>query len=225
MTATLPLPLEPTGRTWTGASASFKQAALGGTSISVESDGSVGSFIYSGACGNANSNQTLGPGQTIETQLVWQASLAQGVPALLGNVPFTLTLMGYPGYPEVLPTQAPGLGIGADFVLPEASNLHVSGQVEVAGPAPKLLSKGQVIDAALSDPQFAKWLAEEPSSTWSIINIVLENEGPTAYIPAGPNWMIEVVRENGVPRNLALAFVDPYTGAVQMNTCESPCSR
>jgi len=153
------------------------------------------------------------------------ASLVKGVPALPGDVPFTITFMGLPGYPTAFPTLPPGALPGSEFWAPDSSMLHVTGHIEIVGSAPRLLSKGQVIDAALSSPQFASWLDEESSSTWSIINVVLQNDGPTAYMPAGPSWMIEVFRERGVPRNLAMAFIDPYTGALQMNTCESPCSR
>jgi hypothetical protein len=219
MTTTLPLPLEPPGLSWTGTKAAFKAAALGGTSVIGESDVSMGSSIYSATCPPGIADRTLGPGETIESHLVWPASLVKGVPALPGDVPFTITFMGLPGYPPAFPTRPPG-PVVTIFWAPDSSMLHVSGHIEVVGQAPKLLSKGQAIDAALANPQFASWLAEEPSSTWSIINVALQNDGP-----AGPSWMIEVFRENGVPRNLALAFIDPYTGALQMNTCESPCSR
>jgi hypothetical protein len=136
-------------------------------------------------------------------------------------------LLGLPGYLSAFPTPTlpPGVLPGSEIWAPDPSMLHVSGHIEIVGSASRLLSKGQVIDAALSSPQFASWLGEEPSSTWSIINVVLQDDGPTAYMPAGPSWLIEVFRERGVPRSLAMAFIDPYTGALQMNTCESPCSR
>lgn len=225
MTTSLPLPLEPTGLNWTGTKAAFKAAALGGTSITGESDDSMASSIYSATCSPGNAYRTLGPGETIESHLIWPASLVKGVPALPGDVPFTITFMGLPGYPSAFPTLPPGALPGMDIWAPLPSMLHVAGHIEIVGQAPKLLSKGQVIDAALANPQFASWLAEEPSSTWSNINLVLQNDGPAGYIPAGPSWMIEVFRERGVPRNLAMAFIDPYTGALRMNTCESPCSR
>ena len=223
MATRLPLLLEPTGLSWSGTKAAFKADALGGTSVTGESDNSIGSSIYSATCSPGNAYRTLGPGETIQTHLVWLASLVKGVPALTGDVPFTITFVGLSGYPPAFPTRPPG-PLGLMIWPPDPSMLHVSGHIEIAGQASKLLSKGQVIDAALANPQFASWLAEEPSSTWSIINVVLESDGG-GYGPAGPTWLIEVFRERGVPRNFALAFIDPYTGAVQMNTCESPCSR
>jgi hypothetical protein len=171
-----------------------------------------------------DSYRTLGPGETIETQLVWTGSLVKGVPALPGDVPFTISLMGLLGYPPAFPTRPPGQLPGMDFWAPDPSNLHVAGHIEIVGQARKLLSKGQVIDAALADPKFASWQAEEPASTWSIINVALQNDGG-GYGPLGPSCLIEVFRERGVPRNFALAYIDPYTGSLQMSTCESPCSR
>jgi hypothetical protein len=226
MTTSLPLPLEPVGAGWTGTKAAFKAAALGGTNIGGESDISIGSGVYSVTCQPGQSAlHTLGPGETIDSRLVWSANLVEGIPALPGEVPFTITLMGPTGYPPLAPTLPPGALPGLDILGPDASMLHVSGSIEIAGEAPKLLSKGQAIDAALANPQFSIWLAEEPIRTWSTINVVLQNQGGSGYVPVGPFWMIEVFRENGVPRNFVLAFVDPYTGAFQMNTCESPCSR
>ena len=220
MTTSLPLPLEPVGLSWTGAKAAFKVAALGGTKILGESNTSIGSSIYSATCQpGEDAYRTLEPGETIESHLAWSATLVKGVPALPGDVPFTITFMGLPGYPTAFPTRPPG-PVAMILWAPNQSMLHVSGHIEIIGQPPKLLSKGQVIDAALANSEFAGWLAEEPSSTWSIINVALQNDGP-----AGPSWMLEVFRENGVPRNLALAYIDPYTGALLMDTCESPCSR
>ena len=219
MRTSLPLPLEPTGLSWTGIAAAFKAAALGGTSVPGESDNSMGSSIYSATCPPGVGDRTLAPGETIETHIIWPASLVKGVPALPGDVPFTITFIGLPGYPAVFPTRPPGQQPGLRVWGVDPSMLHVEGHIEIVGQSPKLLSKGQVIDAALANPQFASWLAEEPASTWGDINVVLQNDG------TGPSWEIDVFRERGVPRNFTRAFVDPYTGALWMDTCESPCSR
>jgi hypothetical protein len=220
MTTSLPLPLEPVGQSWTGDKAAFKVAALGGGKTTGESDTSIGSEVYSVTCQpSENVFHILRPGESIESHLTWSATLVKGVPALPGDVPFTITIMGPAGYPPVLPTRPPGVNPGSFFVGPDQSMVHVSGHIEIVGQAPKLLSKGQVIDAALANPQFARWLAEEPSKTWSTINVVLQNDGTPA------SWLIEVFREHGVPRNLALAYIDAYTGALRMDICESPCPR
>jgi len=57
------------------------------------------------------------------------------------------------------------------------------------------------------------------------VNMLLGNFEATSVVPAGPNWELDLFREQGVPRNFALAFVDPFTGAVKVNFCEAPCSR
>jgi hypothetical protein len=71
----------------------------------------------------------------------------------------------------------------------------------------------------------AKWLTEQPESTWSQVNMLLGNFVATSVVPAGPSWELDLFREQGGPRNFALAFVDPFTGAVKVNLCEVPCSR
>jgi hypothetical protein len=228
MTGTLPLPLEPPGRTWTGIEGTFKQAAMAGTnatgaarSLSVDSGDSIRFSVDSGTCELLQSTTypLLSPGQTINTQLIWQADLIKGLPALPGNMTFTITLMGWQGYPAILPTSPPGGYPSTNFISPDQSMLHVSGHVEISGTAPRLLSKGQIIDAALAYPQFASWLAEKPSSAWTNINVVLETFGPTGAVPAGtyltgPCWMIDVIRGDEASPSQKRLWVDPYNGTV-----------
>lgn len=222
MNTSLPLPLDPIGRTWTGIEADLKSAALGQDSMPGDSPDQIPASIESVSCDTDHLQRRLGPGQTIESTLVWSAELVGGVPALPGDVSFTIALMGPSGYPAVYTGR---VGIAYGIMVPVDDKLHVAGHIRIVGQPPKLLSKGQAVDAALADPAFARWLAEQPERTWSVVNFVLQNYGATAILPAGPNWMLEVFREKGVPRNLAMAFVDPFTGAVQLNFCESPCAR
>jgi hypothetical protein len=217
MRTNLPLPLTPRGLTWTGAKATLKNDVLSGTFPGESSDSIVKDTSFE-PCPETRQNAYLhvDPGRTIQSRLVWTATLVAGVPALPGDVPFTITFVGTSGYPATLPTRPPGVQPGLQVWVIDRSMLHVEGRIQIVGPAPRLLSKGEAVDAALSDPRFASWLAEEPASTWSAINVDLE---------PGPYWMIELLRETGVPRNFALAYVDPYTGTVTLDICESPCSR
>ena len=222
----LPLPLEPVGKSWTGVQAHFKADALGLGKVPGESNDSIVP-VSTYSCNGSSHQQTiydvtygprtLDPGRTVQSTLIWPAEFVTGVPALPGDIPFTIWLVGTPPY------ASPYAGTDLKYALmgPPGDQLQVSGHIHVVGETPKLLSKGEAVDAALADPTFAKWLVEQPESTWSDINLVLENDGGTS----GASWMLEVFRENGVPRNLAIAFVDPFTGAVRLDTCESPCSR
>ena len=223
MTTNLPLPLEPAGRTWTGIEGNLKEAALGRGTVTGETPDQMETMAYSGSCYGFQGERTLNPGETITSTLVWSADFVSGVPALSGEVPFTITfdhdpLNGPPTYP-------PGHKGPIGSWIQEYKQLSVAGDIEIVGQAPSLLSRGQAIDAVLSDPRFARWLTEQPESTWSTVTMLLGNFEATSVVPAGPNWELDLFREQGVPRNFAFAFVDPSTGAVQLNFCEAPCSR
>jgi hypothetical protein len=105
--------------------------------------------------------------------------------------------------------------------------LTVDTTVEVVGPARHVLSIGEAIDALLMDRRFSTWLGEGPSRTWSVANVFLESS-PRAegIVPPGPAWEIDLFREVGVPRNWAIGFVDPLTGAIRnLMFCNVPCDR
>jgi hypothetical protein len=224
MATALPLPLVPPGTSWTGIAGDLKQAALGHGAVTGQTPDEMETRSYSGSCASGfEGERTVGPGETITSSLVWSAEFVSGVPALPGDVPFTITfahdrLNSQPTYPPGY--QGPIGGWVQDY-----KQLSVTGHIEIVGRAPSLLSKGQAIDAALSDPQFAKWLSEEPESTWSGVNMQLGNFEATSVVPAGPNWELDLFREQGMPRNFAFAFVDPFTGAVKLSLCDLPCSR
>ena len=224
MAAALPLPLDPPGRSWTGVEADLKEAALGRSTVSTDAPDEMETRTYSGSCSRGfQGERSLAPGETITSTLVWSAELVTGVPALPGDVPFTITLAYDPL--SAPPTHPAGYQGPIGGWVQSYKQLSVAGHIEVLGQAPSLLSKGQAIDAALSDPRLAKWLTEQPESTWSQVNMLLGNFEATSVIPAGPHWELDLFREQGVPRNFALAFVDPFTGAVKINFCETPCSR
>jgi hypothetical protein len=224
MTTTMTLPLEPVGRAWTGLEGHLKAAMLSPGGLSGDSSDSIDTTTWSGSCSSGfQGERTLGPGETVDGTLVWSAELASGVSAMPGDVPFTITfdhdrLNGPPSYPPDY--KGPIGGWVAMY-----RHLSVTGNIRIVGQSPQLLSKGQAIDAVLSEPKFASWLAEQPESTWSIANLMLGNFGETSIVPAGPNWELELFRETGVPRNFAMAFVDPFSGSVRLNFCEAPCSR
>jgi hypothetical protein len=213
ITATLSLPLEPVGRSWTGIQAALKKDALGKGTVPGETYDTLPTGTYTDF---AYHNETLAPGETVTSTLVWTAELVKGVPAVPGDVPFTISLLGPP------PPRPSGANPGSEFPVPI---LELSGDMHVVGQAPAILSKGQAIDAALADPRFAKWLTEQPQTTWSDVNMLLAEPGATFSGAAGPLWELDVFRENGVPRNFVQAVIDPFTGHVQLDICESPCAR
>jgi hypothetical protein len=79
---------------------------------------------------------------------------------------------------------------------------------------------GEAIDAALANPQFDTWLAEQPESTWSAVNIALEEQALISQ-----DWELRVFRGQGVSWSRGSAFIDPVTGKVFLDLCPAPCSR
>jgi hypothetical protein len=228
MNTAVPLPLEPAGKTWTGLEADLKAAALGAGGVPGESPTSVRQTDYaveigtsevlcSNGVGTTDQSMAMGmswklrPGQTFESKLAWTAELESGVPALPGDVPLTIALMGPPGYPptHVLQREEEGYGPGAAI-----GELNVTASIQVVGPAPKMVSKGEAVDAVLADPTFAKWLAEQPKSTWSGINLYFD------FLYSNPVWWLDVFRGD-TDRTTARAFIDPFTGKAGITYCVS----
>lgn len=222
MSTTMPLPLSPSGRSWTGVEADLKMDALGWGPLGDDSPNNQQTFTYGGSCLGFEGERSLAAGHTITSTMVWSAEYVADVPALPGDVPFTVTFAhdrtnGPPTYP-------PGYKGPIGSWVQMYKQLSVTGHIQVVGTAPRLLTKGQAIDAALSDPRFSAWLHEEPESTWSVVNMGLGNFPATTVDPGGPNWELDLFRENGVARNFANASVDPTSGVVKLYICDRPCS-
>lgn len=227
MYAELPVPLDPTGEDWNGIEGTFKDYALtqgyreGGAPMSQPG------WVYANAnpCKEASSDTMLEPGGSLTDSMTWSALLVKGVPALPGDVPFTLSIAHDPsGAP---PSYPPGYKGPFAMWFPLYQQLTVTGTIRIVGDTPPVLSAGQAIDAMLSDGRFTNWLAKQRASTWSGANVFLQNPGKAqGIVPAGPSWDVELFREVGVPRNWAIGFVDAYSGEVlNLTFCNAPCSR
>jgi hypothetical protein len=162
-------------------------------------------------CGDPGVRFALASGDSRSWTLEWSAEIVEGVPALSGLAPFTIGTT-YDAKPR-----------GKILIGKE---LEVSGHLPIVGSARRTLSAGEALDVLLSDPQFSTWLAERPSRTWTNANLFLQSS-PTdnGILPAGPAWEIDLFREQGVPRHFAIAFVQPFTGALRVNYCDIPCDR
>ena len=148
-----------------------------------------------------------------------------GVPAPTGIVQLQVTVDHDPDPPPSR-NPAPGQCCVGSWVQ-TWHQLVVSTSIDIAGPAPRVLSIGEAIDAMLANPRVSTWLAQMPRDTWSVSNVFLEQQ-PKAegILPAGAWWDIELFREVGVPRNWAIGFVDPMSGEVRNLTfCNAPCDR
>lgn len=203
MHASMPPPVGPSGRSWDGIAGEFKDYAL-------TKGNRYGRDVYATPtpCGPVASTQmTLAPGSTATASMTWTAAFVKGVAALPGEVPIDVGLT----------STAP----------PSAEQLTVQGTIRIAGEPPKMVTEGEALDAMLADRRFVGWLSEQPTSTWSVANMLLTNfRTATGIGPAGSFWEIDLFRENGVRRNWAIGLVDPLTGELRTLTfCNAPCDR
>jgi hypothetical protein len=227
MFAVVPVPVDPGGQAWEGIAGEFKRYALeegygpGGTPATAPAR------VYATVqpCREDAPGLTLAPGESASASLVWTAALVEGVPALSGDVPFEVGVGHDPtGAP---PSYPPGYKGPLASWVKAYKQLSVHGTMRIDGDAPTVLTAGQALDSMLADSRFAAWLSGQPRTTWSGANLFLMNHGEAqGIVPAGPSWDVELFREIGVPRNWAIGYVDPFTGAIRSLTfCSAPCDR
>ena len=225
VSGTLPLPREPIGQTWDGIAAAYKAYALS------HEHGNDTDFAYLTGLPDRpgvtpffcppsleSGSVILQPGHAIEASVNLTAELTPGVPAVPGDLPFTVLVLHDPGPTPTGPCPCE---------RPAFKRLTVSGVISVVGTGPHLLSQGEVVDALLTDDRFSSWLATQPASTWSTASLFLQNIGEgQGIVPSGPAWELDLFRETGVPRNWAIGFVDPFSGKVlNLAFCNVPCAR
>jgi hypothetical protein len=226
----LPLPEGPSGKSWTGVKGQFKDYVLRDASGpgGVPALDPVRVEMRTAECPDGPSFQpaTLQPGGAVTNTLTWRPELVAGVDALGGTVPFVVSagVMAHQDQATPMPTD-PG-GPIASRVLPFEA-LQVSGDLTVNAGDQHLKSPSEIVDSLLADKGFARWLAKEPKRTWSNANLFMlswpKHEG---IVPKGPSWEIDLFREVDVPRQWAIAFVDPFDATVRSVTyCNVPCDR
>lgn len=223
---TVALPVEPEGRSWTGIRQEFKTYALtnGFGPGGVPALDPVSIPMETPACDGPWESE-LAAGDSISSPLRWTADIVPDIGALPGEAPFTISVgydrqNGPPSYPPDY------TGVHASW-FPMYKQLTVQGTFQVVGNGRPVISAGQAVDAVLGDGMFARWLAQSPARTWSNANLFL-GSSPKAerIIPKGPWWDVELFREVGVPRNWAIAYVDPFDAhVISVNYCDIPCDR
>jgi hypothetical protein len=224
LTLTLDLPLKPSGKTWSGVAASYKQYAIeqGYGAGGVPATKPITVDARPEPCKEDQGERTLGPGDSVVTRVRWPAQIVAGVDAMPGDVPYEISTSFDPLItpPTLDPSRTGPIGSWKQ----QYHHVKVSGGVHVIGPTPPSLSIGQAIDSMLSNAKFERWLEQQPVSSWSNANVFLESQDPAeGIIPEGASWDVELFRE---PRNWAIGFVDPITGAIRSVTyCNIPCDR
>jgi hypothetical protein len=227
MSFMLPFPVDPAGRVWTGIAGEYKTFALG----QAERSGGFLQPWYADAKPCSEDNGwvlTIQPGETSRASLVWAAELVEGVPALPRDLDFTVkvghdpTCTPPPGR-KCGPVGSTG-GTALSWPWTFQDMTASGGVLRIAGDAPKVVTAGQAIDALLSNQRFMNWLTEQPASTWSVANVLLQNLGKAqGIVPAGPSWEVGLFRQVGAQGEWAIGYVDPFSGKVlSLSFCYPP---
>ena len=227
MSFMLPFPVDPAGRVWTGIAGEYKTFVLG----QAERSGGFLQPWYADAkpCSEDNGLVlTIQPGETSRASLVWTAELVKGVPALPRDLDFTVTVGHDPTCTPPPGRKCGPVGSTAGTALSwpwTFEDMTASGGVlRIAGDAPKVVTAGQAIDALLSNQRLTNWLTEQPASTWSVADVLLQNPGKAqGIVPAGPSWEVGLFRQVGVQGERAIGYVDPFSGKVlSLSFCYPP---
>jgi hypothetical protein len=227
LTFAVALPLKPAGRQWHGLAQTFKDYALseGYGPGGVPATDPVRLDIPETPCREGHFEAVLAPRVSVSSSFEWKAEIVGGVSTLPGELPFSVTV-GYDRQDEP-PSLPPNVWGPIGSTVAVYTQLRVDGSILVDGPAQPILSAGEAIDVLLGDPTFAGWLRQRPPATWANANLFLvSSPAADGIVPAGPSWNIELFREVGVPRNWAIAFVDPFAAVLRSVTyCDIPCDR
>lgn len=230
MRGSVATPTDPEGRTWDGIAGDFKAFALStatgpGGGPAAEARTTYASVRAAAVCREGSMEHALAAGASETVDLTWTAEIVAGVPALPGDVHVAVVAAHDPEgeAPSYPPSYRGPLGSWS----PSWKQLEVQTTIRIVGDAPRILSLGEAVDAMLGSRHFQSWLALQPKQTWSGTNVFLQNSGKAVgIVPAGPTWEVDLFRENGVPRNWAIGFVDPTNGKVlRLETCNNPCLR
>jgi hypothetical protein len=221
------LPQGPTGRVWSGIRQTFKDFVLkeGYGPGGVPALDPLQTNISPPSCDESTLSSELGPGKSISVQIPWKAEIVRGVEALPGSVPFTISV-GYDqqnGPPSYPPDYSGLLGSWS----PMFKQLTVNGQFELIGEGKALAGPGEIIDSVIANKKFASWLEQRPASTWSNANLFLYSmPAAQGILPKGAFWDIDLFREVGVPRNWAIAAINPFDASlISIHYCNVPCDR
>lgn len=220
------IPQEPIGRTdWTGEPAAFKDRILTGTGGPPDHTFveplSTGSRLLDTDCVERDGvGQPLAPGETTTATFTWTASFDEALPTAPPLA--TFRALAFISQHETLVTPAPpptSFPSGRWFT--GFRELWVSGTVGITGKTRAMASLGQIVDGALADPTFLRFVTRHPVEG-CLVSLQLPS-GQGRYLPAGPGWNLEELCEH--PRRFIRAEIDPWTAVVKgLDVCDQ-CGR
>ena len=221
LSVSIPVPWEPTGRTWTGQEGWFKtyllNHAYGPGGVAAHSPANP--ILLSTPCDESDFDPILTPGQEE------RADFSRAVRDVLETYPHVVSVAFSISVDIDLqnerPTAEPGYsGIPPRF-FPTYRHLTVEGVLMVDGPPTDLLTAGEAIDLLLENDDFVRWLRDQPAGTCQTANLFLTDRSP----PDGATWwLINLYCETDVPRHWVAGWVNAETGETKpLEFCDDPC--
>jgi len=217
---TIPTPWEPTGKTWAGLEAWFKDLMLqhaygpgGGAPFSP-----IDATLMSNPC-EESTPDILPPGATMRADFTDAIDEFMTTNAHAATIPFSITVdLDLQNSP---PPIEPGYtGIRPRF-FPEYHQLTANGELAMEGRRAAVLTAGQAIDAVLEDERWTTWLEAQDLPTCRTANLFLE-DGQAA--DDGATWYISLYCETDEERHIGFAHVDAATGEVRrLEVCDKGC--
>jgi hypothetical protein len=186
------------GRNWDGAADFFKTLAWTPGPAEATAFFIDERFVDQGggiACPADLGVNEIQPGERLEMKAAWDGEVS-GVVAAAG--------------PARVVASFPYLGPagGLDMLGRPPQPIEAAIEVAVVDAGVRLLSPGQAIDAALSNPGFAAWLNGEPRDRWQGVSLEMRGQ------------ILDVVLESGTDRGVA--SVDRTTGGVTFTKRPQP---
>lgn len=205
-------PIEPVGRDWSGKAGAFKAKVLRRDPAERVNIDPVATEAMppSNDCPQVNGiTSPLAPGATISGTFRWTGTFDSSLPQL----PPTVTVQALVLYSKldhvVSPPPPPSSCPCWRFVPPE-EELWATASISILRRTRPMASLGQLIDGALRDPTFFRFVDSNPVDACSVDLILTGEQG--RYLPAGPGWDLGEQCEH--PRRFIRAEIDPWTANV-----------
>ena len=209
---TIPVPWEPTGRTWTGREDWFKTFLLrsaygpGG----VPAGAPIDAVLLSTPCDESTpADPVLRPGEVLTVDFTRAIGNARRTYQHAATFAFSISAdIDRQNDP---PPVEPGNQRPPRF-FPEYRHVAAQGELTIDGQPTDLLTAGEAIDVLLEDGRYATWLNAQEPGTCETANLFLDTLPPAN---GSTVWFIQLMCETGVPRHDGFGAVDAVTGEIR----------
>jgi hypothetical protein len=216
----IPVPWEPTGRTWQGRAGWFKDYAL----THAYGPGAVAAFspidatLLSSGCEGPGPD-LLGPGETLKADFTPAIDSFMTTYSYVSTIPFSITVdLDRQNSP---PPRDPNSAAIPQHWFPEYRHLTGGGEITIDGLPAAVLTAGQAVDGLLDDGRFTTWLDRQDLATCQTANLFLESGWPP---DTGAAWYVQLFCETEVERHIGSAQVDAASGEVRhLRLCDESC--